>query len=142
MARSLFLWEGVTTYLHAEAVDATLTWVRTYAAPGSVILFDYQCSGPQTGTRHSCAHLVLSHFSGERRDFRIVHSQIEDFLTRRGFTHVVDVDAEQIQRHYCAGPNQGRTVAANYAIVYAEVGKSLEGVKSAYGQSTCKKQSV
>lgn len=38
--RSLFLWEGVTNYLNAEAVDAMFRFVRT-SAPGSRILFTY-----------------------------------------------------------------------------------------------------
>jgi len=67
---------------------------------------------------------VLSRFSDERRDFGIEHSQIEDFLTRRGFIRVVDVNAAQLKRLYCTGPNQGRTVAKNYAIVHAKVGES------------------
>ncbi len=32
--KTLFLWEGVTQYLRAEAVDATLAWVRTHTIPG------------------------------------------------------------------------------------------------------------
>jgi len=67
---------------------------------------------------------VLSRITGERRDFGIEQSQIEDFLARRGFTHVVGVNAEQLQRLYCTGPNQGRTVAESYAIVHAQVGES------------------
>ena len=58
---------------------------------------------------------------------RIEQSQIEDFLTRRGFTHVVGVNAEQLKRLYCTGPNQGRAVAENYAIVHAQVEESQVG---------------
>jgi len=45
-------------------------------------------------------------------------------MTCRGFTNVVSVNAEQLKRLYCTGPNQGRTVAKNYAIVHAKVGES------------------
>jgi len=69
---------------------------------------------------------VLSRLSGERRDFGLEQRQIEDFLTQRGFTQVVSVNAEQLQRLYCTGPNQGRTVSENYAIVHAQVGESQE----------------
>jgi methyltransferase (TIGR00027 family) len=121
--KTLYVWEGVTQYLRPEAVDGTLDWVRAHAAPGSAVIFDYQDMAelPQTRIRRGHIYALLSRFTGERRDFAIVHSQIEDFLTRRGFTHVVDVNAEQIRQLYCTGSNQGRTVATNYAIVHAEV---------------------
>src|SRR4051812_19395863 len=37
---ALFLWEGTTNYLEAEAVDATLRWC-TRAAAGSQLIFTY-----------------------------------------------------------------------------------------------------
>jgi methyltransferase (TIGR00027 family) len=114
--KTLFIWEGVTFYLDAEAVDTTLAWVRANAAPGSAIIFDYQYVSEPTR-----AHAVLSHLTGERRAFCIEKGQIGDFLTQRGFTHVVDANAEQIKRLYCTGPNQGRVVAEIYAIVHAQV---------------------
>jgi methyltransferase (TIGR00027 family) len=39
--QTLFLWEGVTMYLEAEAVDGTLTFIRDSAAEGSIVAFDY-----------------------------------------------------------------------------------------------------
>ncbi len=114
--KTLFIWEGVTYYLDAEAVDATLAWVQANAAPGSAIIFDYQYVSEPTR-----AHAVLSRWTGERRTFGIEKGQIEDFLTQRGYTHVVNANAEQLKRLYCTGPNRGRTVAAVYAIVHAEV---------------------
>jgi methyltransferase (TIGR00027 family) len=117
--KTLFIWEGVTFYLDAEAVDATLAWVRANAALNSAIIFDYQYVSEPTR-----AHAVLSRLTGERRAFAIEKGQIGDFLTQRGFTHVVDANAEQLKRMYCTGPNQGRTAAEIYAIVHAEVGNS------------------
>jgi methyltransferase (TIGR00027 family) len=122
--KTLFIWEGVTYYLDAEAVDATLAWVRANAAPGSMIIFDYQYQAPALEhLRRDRVYAVLSHLAGERRAFGIERGQIEAFLRRRGFTHVVDADAGQLQRLYCTGPNQGRRVAEIYAIVHAEVGR-------------------
>jgi methyltransferase (TIGR00027 family) len=123
--KSLFIWEGVTYYLNAEAVETTLAWVRANAARSSAIIFDYQSTAGLTRaqTRRDYVYAVLSRLAGERRDFGIERSQIENFLTQRGFTHVVAVNAEQLRHLYCTGPNQGRTVAENYAIVHAEVGE-------------------
>jgi len=39
--RSVFIWEGVLSYLTPEAVDATLGWVRGAGAPGSRLIFTY-----------------------------------------------------------------------------------------------------
>jgi methyltransferase (TIGR00027 family) len=121
--KTLFVWEGVTYYLDAEAIDATLTWVRANATPGSTIIFDYQyISAPtRTRTRRNYLYAMLSRLSGERRAFGFEKGQIKDFLTRRGFTHVVEVNAEQLKCLYCTGSNQNRTVAENLAIVHAEV---------------------
>lgn len=90
------------------------------------IIFDYQSLAGlvQAQTRRNYVYAVLSRISGERRDFGIEQNQIEDYLTRRGFTYVVSVNADQLKSLYCTGPNQGRTVAENYAIVHAQVGES------------------
>jgi O-methyltransferase involved in polyketide biosynthesis len=37
--KSLFIWEGVTPLLTAEAVDETLQFVANNSGPGSSILF-------------------------------------------------------------------------------------------------------
>jgi methyltransferase (TIGR00027 family) len=123
LLKTLFVWEGVTQYLRTDAVDATLAWVRAHAAPGSAILFDYLCAAelPPVHPPRNRVYAVLSRLSGERRDYAIEHSQIADFLARRGFTHMVDVSAEQLDALYCTGPNQGRTAAEYYAIAHAEV---------------------
>ena len=39
--RCLFLWEGVTMYLSAQAVDRTLEFIRRSSTPGSRVAFDY-----------------------------------------------------------------------------------------------------
>jgi methyltransferase (TIGR00027 family) len=118
---TLFVWEGVTPYLDAAAVNATLGWVRANAPPGSAIIFDYLC-GPGTAAppRRNRLYALVSRLSGERREFDIEQARIEDFLVQRGFARVVNADAEQLRRLYCTGPNRNRTVAANYAIVHAE----------------------
>jgi methyltransferase (TIGR00027 family) len=121
--KALFIWEGVTYYLDAEAVEATLTWVRENASPGSTIIFDYQYIPATNRSQRQLNYLyaVIARISGERRAFGFEKGQIKDFLTQRGFTNVVEVNAEQLKQLYCTGPNQKRTVAENFAIVHAEV---------------------
>jgi O-methyltransferase involved in polyketide biosynthesis len=115
----------VTYYLDAEAVDATLAWVHANAISSSAIIFDYQyVSAPtQAQTRRDYLYAVISRLAGERRAFGIEKGQISNFLAQRGFTHVVDANAEQLKHLYCTGSNQGRMVAEVYAIVHAEVEK-------------------
>jgi methyltransferase (TIGR00027 family) len=126
--KTLFIWEGVTYYIKAEAVDATLSWIHANAILGSSIIFDYQYILPptQTQTRRDYLYAVISRFSGERRSFGIENGQIIDFLERRGFTHVVDANADRLKHLYCTGSNQDRMVSEVYAIVHAEVGKKVK----------------
>ncbi len=39
--RSIFIWEGVLSYLTPEAVDATLAWITAAGAPGSRLVYTY-----------------------------------------------------------------------------------------------------
>ena len=48
-APTCFLWEGVTNYLTAEAVESMLAWIGA-AAPGSVLVFTYIHGGLLDGT--------------------------------------------------------------------------------------------
>jgi methyltransferase (TIGR00027 family) len=122
--KTLFIWEGVTYYLNPEAVDATLAWVQANAARGSSIIFDYAYASALTAShkRGEVARMQrYRRITGEGLVFGIDQGQIEDFLKRRGFTHVVEADAAQLQQLYCTGPNQGCSVAEIYAIVHAKV---------------------
>ena len=40
-AKTLFIWEGVTMYISADAVDSTLKFIATQSAPGSSVVYDY-----------------------------------------------------------------------------------------------------
>jgi methyltransferase (TIGR00027 family) len=121
--KTLFIWEGVTSYLNIESVDATLAWVHANSAPGSAIIFDYQeTSGRQAIIRRDFLFAVLSRLTDEKDVFGFEKGQIEDYLTQRGFTRVVDASADQLTHLYCTGPNRSRKVGRIYSIVHAEVG--------------------
>jgi methyltransferase (TIGR00027 family) len=122
-AKTLFIWEGVTPYITAEAVDATLSWIRSNSAIRSAIVFDYRLAVEERfdPERGFLSHL-LSRLSGEnRRVFSIAQGSIVDFLTKRGFSNVVVAGSEKLKSLYCIGPNQGRDVLYTYSIVCAEV---------------------
>jgi methyltransferase (TIGR00027 family) len=122
-AKTLFIWEGVTPYITAEAVDATLAWIHSNSATRSAIVFDYHLKieehfDPERGLLSS----LLSRLSGEnKRVFSVAQGSIVDFLIKRGFSNVVEVGAEQLKSLYCIGPNKNRNVLYTYSIICAEV---------------------
>jgi methyltransferase (TIGR00027 family) len=95
--RTLFLWEGVTNYLSAEAVDTTLRWCAG-AAPGSRVIFTYVhadvLADPKAfvGTERLFATLADA---GERWTFGLYPKQLAGFLRDRGLTLERDVGANE-----------------------------------------------
>jgi methyltransferase (TIGR00027 family) len=87
-ARTLFIWEGVTYYLTAEAIDATLRFVREHAPAGSSIAFDYMIAP------------LESVVTGEPFLFWLKKEALEPFLRQRGFEVLDHLDAREIERRY------------------------------------------
>ncbi len=122
--KTLFIWEGVTYYLDAQAVDNTLAFVARHSAPGSSIIFDYTYSAVIDGTwkRGEIATMRRNRrLSGEGMIFGIPAGTIEPFLSERGFENIVDVTGEDLRKKYFTGVNQQRAVVAVYSIVHAMV---------------------
>jgi methyltransferase (TIGR00027 family) len=123
--KTLFIWEGVTLYLNERSIDRTLSWIHANSALGSSIIFDYQqMSGRKAQVRGDFLYSIVSRLSNEKDVFGFEKGQMEGYLTRRGFTRVVDADADLLTRLYCTGPNRSRKVGSIYSIVHAEVGGS------------------
>jgi methyltransferase (TIGR00027 family) len=123
--KTLFIWEGVTYYLAAAAVDGTLGFVGHNSGPGSSIVFDYVYASALTAAhkRGEIARMQrYGRFTGERLTFGIEEGRVGEFLAERGFVQVENVTAEDLQRRYFGGPNRDRTIAPIYAIVHARVG--------------------
>ncbi len=103
-AKTLFIWEGVSYYLEAESVNATLQFVRRSAHPESVLAFDYVV--PLTDANRE-AFGVASFFEtmqmehgDEALAFVIGEGQLEDFLGERGFEIVEHLDNEKIEERF------------------------------------------
>ena len=100
--RSFLLWEGVTGYLTAAAVDATLAWCAR-AASGSRLLFTYLhrdvLTRPEAfaGTERLFASLEKV---GEQLRFGIDPEELPGFLAARGFALESDVGASDYRRRY------------------------------------------
>jgi methyltransferase (TIGR00027 family) len=98
--RTLFLWEGVTNYLRADAVDSTLRWCAR-AAPGSQVIFTYVhadvLANPAKffGTERLFATLAAA---GEQWTFGLDPARLAGFLTARGLRLERDVGAAEYRR--------------------------------------------
>jgi methyltransferase (TIGR00027 family) len=98
--KTLFIWEGVTEYLTAEAVDATLDFIKRNSSPGSIVAFSYVYRSVIDGTRdyYGAKEMVRAVTkTGEPYRFGIDEGEIEPFLKDRGFgivTHFTPGDLE------------------------------------------------
>jgi methyltransferase (TIGR00027 family) len=122
--KSLFIWQGVTYYLQAEAVDSTLAFVAQHSAPGSVIIFDYIYTSLLDGTvRHGEVTRMQRYrrMTGEGLTYGIPEGEVEEFLQQRGFDQVKDTHSEELKEMYFKDVNQNRQVVSGYAIVSARV---------------------
>jgi methyltransferase (TIGR00027 family) len=125
-ASSLFLWEGVTMYLAAEAVDSTLEFIRKSAAGGSIVVFDYLYASVLRGEgRHYGEKEIMNTVSGAGEDytFGIEEGEIEGFLSRRGFSIITHHSPSDLEREFLTaddGTSFGR-INGTHAIVIASV---------------------
>jgi methyltransferase (TIGR00027 family) len=101
--RTLFIWEGVTMYLDAAAVDRTLETIHRLTIPGSLLAFDYiGASVVRRENRYDGEQQVFDAVAkaGERWTFGIEAGQIEQFLADRGFDLVSNLTADDLTRQY------------------------------------------
>jgi len=101
-ARTFFIWEGVTNYLTATAVDATLRAVAGWA-PGSLLLFTYVHRGVIDGSTIFADNVRLKRVlagAGEPWTFGLEPREVRAFLAARGFELLEDLGAEQYRARY------------------------------------------
>jgi methyltransferase (TIGR00027 family) len=125
--RALFIWEGVTPYLTAEAVDRTLSLVVANSSPGSSIIFDYlhaSAAAPDSKDRWAKALQTRCESMGEPIRFGIEESGVETFLVTRGFSDVKNMTAGALTQLCFKDPKSKRKVCPFIGIVHATVGAS------------------
>ncbi len=101
--RTLFICEGVTMYLTAEAVDDTLACVSRHSGPGSSIVFDYVFRSILEGdaTLYGAAEAIrLVQKRGEPFLFGIEAGKLVSFLKNRGLERVADLGPADVERIY------------------------------------------
>ncbi len=99
---ALFVWEGVTNYLTAEAVDSTLEWCSR-AASGSRLVFTYidrkVLSDP--GSFYGTENIVqILQDVGEKWTFGLEPAKLGSFLKERGLKLETDLSANQYRERY------------------------------------------
>jgi methyltransferase (TIGR00027 family) len=99
---SFVIWEGVTQYLPAEAVDATLRTVATMKR-GSEIVFTYMDRALIEGTRSfpGGRRLVFAvRLFGEPFRFGLAPAEVASFLGERGCELLEDIGGDELSARY------------------------------------------
>ena len=101
--RTLFIWEGVTQYLTADAVSSTLAFVSDVSGAESSIVFTYVRRGIVDGSdRPEWMGALLSFASkvGSPMTFGLDRAELAGYLVERDLTLVEDVGAADYQARY------------------------------------------
>lgn len=101
--RSVVVWEGVTNYLTAEAIDTTFRALAGSCSAGSVLVFTYVHAGLLDGSfpapERDRLFATLAR-SGEPWTFGLVPDDVPAWLAARGFEWVDDKGATDLRRAY------------------------------------------
>jgi len=122
--KTVFIWEGVTTYLTADAVDDTLCFVANHSGAGSTIIFSYVYRSAvegKSGIEAAEKWRKALEKRGEPPVFGIEGNEIREFLFKRGFCRVTDANIGDLQKVYFTGKNKNRKACSWAGIVYATV---------------------
>ena len=122
--KTFFIWEGVTYFLDAEAVDHTLAFMAESSGPGSSVIFDYVPPDVVDGTNNNPLTVDLLNAArqmGEPYKFGIEPNSIEMFLSQRGFCNTEDYSVGQLAGRYHGPVNKDRPVMDVYHVVRAVV---------------------
>ena len=109
-AKTLFLWEGVSYYLDAESVDATLDFVSHTSHQENAIAFDYTISLSEENLNdyygvREFAQTMKEHHANEELMFSIDEGKIESYLEQRGLKKLDHLDNGEIERTFLVKDN-------------------------------------
>ena len=100
---TFFIWEGVTGYLSAEAVDATLRRLAALGAPGSRVVFTYLdagLAGSAVGGDGAGATIDVVRRAGEPFRFGLDPDELPAYLAERGFELVEQASSAELAARY------------------------------------------
>jgi len=124
LERTVVVWEGVTNYLSAPAVDATIRNLAAVTGPDSRLIFTYvdrralDGSGdfPGFDEWHASVRAV-----GEPWTFGFVPSELPGYLAERDLTLSLDLSAREAADRYLAPLGRHDPAASFYRIAAAEI---------------------
>jgi methyltransferase (TIGR00027 family) len=122
--RTLFIWEGVTQYLTAEAVSNTFEFVSDDSGAESGIVFTYVRRGIIDGTdRPEWFGPFLSFASrvGSAMIFGLDQAELEQYLSDHGLKLIDDAGAVEYQRLYLTPLGRTLNVFDGERVVLAKV---------------------
>jgi methyltransferase (TIGR00027 family) len=124
--KTLFIWEGVTMYIGAKAVDETLAFIAANSGTGSSVVFDHIFPSVVGGTCDCQAALklrALATKAGEPFTFGLEPDAIEEFLSDRGFELVDNATGDQLTCNYFDPLGRTETVTRYAGFVHAKVAR-------------------
>lgn len=102
--KTFFIWEGVTYYISAEAVDSTLHFIATGSAPGSSVVFDYMPLGVIKGDFKTYPDIRRLSFwvayRGEPFIFGIPEGESTTYASQHGLKVISDLKPKDLQERY------------------------------------------
>jgi methyltransferase (TIGR00027 family) len=119
---NLFIWEGVTNYLSATAVDETLLTIGRLAGPGGVLVFTYIDAGVLDGSvsfPEARRWLANVRRAGEPWTFGLVPGNVAGFLGDRGLVLESDVSTKQAGERWFAAMGRHEHGSALYHVAVA-----------------------
>ena len=122
--KTFFIWEGVTQYITAEAVDSVLRYVSGVAAPGSQIAFTYIQRGIIDGSARSETDegfVSATQRGGMPWIFGLDPAELAEYLAARGFTLVDHAGAAEYRARYLDPIGRRMNVYAGERMALARV---------------------
>ncbi|MFF7211972.1 class I SAM-dependent methyltransferase [Streptomyces sp. NPDC008238] len=122
--RAVVVWEGVTNYLDAASVHATLTALAAVLAPGSRIVLTYMDRRALDGTgdfEGVAAWADTVRTAGEPFTFGFLPGELPAYLAARGLELTLDESAREAAARYLEPLGRHEPAAPFYRVAQAEV---------------------
>jgi methyltransferase (TIGR00027 family) len=116
--RTVAVWEGVTNYLDAEAVDGTFRYLRGATPPGSRLIFTYIDKGVLDRTTNFANWKDAVAAEGEPWTFGFDPAELPAYLAERGLRLVEDVTTRKAAERF----GRQEPTAAFYRVALAIIG--------------------
>jgi methyltransferase (TIGR00027 family) len=127
--KTFYIWEGVTYYLTARAIDETLSFVADNSASGSSIVFDYAFQSVLEGAGQvkqvnrvlKAWERIAAPLTSEHFIFGVREGTIEEFLSRRGFSQIENINGNAYHSGHFNGMDHSREAFLLCGFVHAHV---------------------